>query len=281
MFSKLPVRTFVTVVHQAEVAYRELLGANRIRLEPGLRLDLPILHSIRRIDMREAMIDIPELHSYTKDNVPVKANGTLFYKVTDAEKACYEVKNYKKAVKAVGESSFRAVLGRFEFHHIISNRNELNNALEEIIGDFLKKWGIECSRCEVQHIGPQNAGVAHQLEKQMRAERRRRENNLYTQANKRSAEGLNSETTLKSEGLLQSEGKTANALNYKMDMKAKALAEQVKILSQATDLTKTEVEMLLEMNRLEHLAAIAKGENRVYFMDPKKNYPVPLLDEMK
>jgi len=114
MLTRVPRRTF-TVVHQAEVAYREMLGSNRVRLEPGLRLNVPILHSIRRVDMREAMIKVPDLAAYTKDNVPVTVSGTLFYKPTDAEKACYEVTHYNTAVAAVGESSFRAVVGRFEF----------------------------------------------------------------------------------------------------------------------------------------------------------------------
>lgn len=280
MLSRIPRRTFITVVHQAEVAYRELLGRSRVRLEPGLRLDLPILHSVRRVDMREGMIKVPDLSAYTKDNVPVTVSGTLFFKPTDAEKACYEVTNYNKAVAAVGESSFRAVVGRFEFDQIIANRNTLNQELVSVIGGSLDKWGVACSRCEVQNFGPQNKVVAAQLEKQMEAERRRRENELDTQAAIRTAEGAKARAILESEGELAAARNRADALKYEMNAEAVALAEQVTNLTASTGSAVAAQQLLLEMKRLEHLRKIAKGTNRVYFLDPAGNYPstVPITD---
>jgi regulator of protease activity HflC (stomatin/prohibitin superfamily) len=272
MFSA-PRRTFITVINQAEVAYREFLGANRIRLEPGLRLDLPLFHTVRRIDMREAMIPIPELSAYTKDNVPVKVTGTLFYRPVDAEKACYEVRDFRKSVGAVGESSFRAVVGRFEFDEIIANRNSLNTELANVIGTSLDKWGVACSRCEVQHVGPQNKEIATQLEKQMEAERRRRENELDTQAHIRTAEGAKQQAVLVSEGELVAARNRAQAMQFEMETEARALASQVKALGDAIESPARAAEILLEMKRLEHLKAIAGGQNRVYFVDPRGTFP--------
>jgi regulator of protease activity HflC (stomatin/prohibitin superfamily) len=267
-------RNFITVVNQAEIAYREFLGANRIRLEPGLRLNIPVLHQMKRIDMRETMHSIPQLAAYTKDNVPVSVTGSLFYKPVDAEKASYEVTNYYQAVAAVGESSFRAVVGRFEFDHIIAQRNELNSELVKVIGSSLDKWGITCSRCEVQHVGPQNKEVAHQLEKQMEAERRRRENELDTQARIRTAEGVKSQKILESEGAMASMNNESNSMKYKMDMEAKALADQIEIIAKVTNSSpEAAANILLEMKRLEHMKKIAEGSNRVYFVDPKGSYP--------
>ena len=298
------VRGFVTVIHQAEIAYRELLGGNRVKLEPGLRLDLPILHSIKRIDMREGMVPIPNLHAYTKDNVPVLVNGTLFYKPVDAEKACYEVSDYKDAIAKTGESCFRAVVGNFEFDQIIAQRNELNNELMRVIGKSVARWGMECGRCEVQHFGPQNTSVAQQLEKQMEAERRRRENELDTQARIRTAEGAKAqavlvsegelvaaknrsegakiETTLKSEGELAAAKNRADAAKYQMDMEAKALADQVAILTKVTKNEEMAINLLLERKRLEHLQAMAQKDNRIYFVDPEGSLPkaIPLIDSM-
>lgn len=267
-------RNFITVINQAEVAYREFLGSNRVRLEPGLRLNIPVLHQMKRIDMRETMHSIPQLAAYTKDNVPVSVTGSLFYKPVDAEKASYEVTNYYKAVAAVGESSFRAVVGRFEFDHIIAQRNELNSELVKVIGSSLDKWGIMCSRCEVQHVGPQNKEVAHQLEKQMEAERRRRENELDTQARIRTAEGVKSQKILESEGAMASMNNESNSMKYKMDMEAKALADQIEIIAKVTNSSpEAAANILLEMKRLEHMKKIAEGNNRVYFVDPKGSYP--------
>lgn len=278
-----PKRTFITVVHQAEIAYREFLGANRVRLEPGLRLNLPVLHQMKRIDMREQMHSIPQLAAYTKDNVPVTVTGTLFYKAIDAEKASYEVTNYHASVAAVGESCFRATVGRFEFDQIIAHRNELNAELVKVIGSSLDKWGIVCSRCEVQHVGPQNKDVAHQLEKQMEAERRRRENELDTQAHIRTAEGVKQQKILESEGALEAANNQTNALKYQLETEANALAEQIKAIAVVTGDSTKAADFLIEMKRLEHLKKIAEGQNRVYFVDPKGSFPttVPVVDQVK
>lgn len=280
----VPKRTFVTVVKQAEIAYREFLGASRVRLDPGLRLNVPILHQMKRIDMRETMIPIPQLSAYTKDNVPVSVTGSLFYRPVDAEKACYEVGDYSNSVAAVGESSFRAVVGRFEFDEIIAQRNELNAELMKVIGSTLDKWGISCSRCEVQHVGPQNKDVATQLEKQMEAERRRRENELDTQAHIRTAEGVKSQTILESEGALEAAKNRTNAMKYQMDMEAKAIADQISAIAEKTGGDpKTAAQVLLELKRLEHLKKVAEGANRIYFVDPKGAFPttIPVLEAVK
>lgn len=276
-------RNFITVVHQAEIAYREFLGANRVRLEPGLRLNLPVLHQLKRVDMREQIHSIPQLAAYTKDNVPVNVTGTLFYKATNPEKASYEVQNYHKSVAAVGESCFRATIGRFEFDQIIAHRNELNAELLNVIGTSLDKWGISCSRCEVQHVGPQNKDVAHQLEKQMEAERRRRENELDTQAHIRTAEGVKQQKILESEGALDAAKNETKALKYQLEIEATALAEQItKIAESTSGNQEMACNFLLEMKRLEHLKKIAEGQNRIYFIDPKSNFPtlIPTIDVM-
>lgn len=273
--------SFLTVVHQAEIAYREFLGSSRQRLEPGLRLKIPVFHSIRRINMREDMINIPELAVYTKDNVPVKIGGSLFFKPQDAEKLCYEVQNYVSAISAVGQSSFRAVIGRFEFDEIIADRNRISAELMKVLENSTEKWGISCTRCEIQHFGPQNSNVANQLEKQMDAERRRRENELDTQAHIRTAEGEKQKSVLQSEGELEAAKNRANAMKYQMDLQAQALADQIRILTKETGSASSATQVLLEMKRLEHLKEMASGPNRVYFLDPGHAFPtgtVPAID---
>lgn len=126
---KITKRPFITV---AEICYREFLGSNRIELSPGLRINIPIIHTLHRVDKRESGIDITNLNCFTKDNVPVIISKTLFYKIENAEKACFEVVNYPKAVCAVGSSSTRAVIGRFDYDETIKERNELNLELLKI-----------------------------------------------------------------------------------------------------------------------------------------------------
>ena len=130
--NKTNKRTFFSVINQAEVAYREFLGQNRVKLEPGLRINLPILHNLYRVSLKEDIVELNDQDAYTKDNVPVRVSGTVFFKVIDPDKVCFSVKNPALAVQSVGESSFRAVIGRFEYDEIISNRNSINKEMLEI-----------------------------------------------------------------------------------------------------------------------------------------------------
>lgn len=208
-----------------------------------------------------------------QDNVPVAVSGTLFYKPFDAERCCYGVTDFKAGVAAAGESTLRAVVGRFEFDHIIGDRNALNEELVRVLGDSLREWGVACTRCEVQHFGPQNKQVAAQLERQMEAERKRRENELETQAAIRTAEGRKRAAELESEGELTAARNRADAVKYAMDVQAGALADQVQRIGAATGGTDAAVRLLLEMKRLEHLAEIAKRDNKVYFIEPAGAFP--------
>ena len=276
-FTKQPhYRTLITVVNQAEIAYRELLGANRTKLDPGLRLNLPIFHKIHRVDMRERSIDVQHLGCCTKDNVPVTISGTLFFKVIDAEKACFSVKNYVSSVTAVGESTTRTIMGTFEYDAAIRSRNEITTELQKVIGDSIKEWGVECTRFEMKVFEPQNKEVAKHLEKQMEAERARRENELNTQALVRSAEGNRDAEKLKADAKFYSVQKNSEAEKYEVDQKTLAITNQLKqIKLVCTDLTNKEVlHFLLEKERLLHLEELAKNSaNKTYFLDPMSMFP--------
>lgn len=183
-------RTFITIVPQAHVAFREFLGMNRSCLQPGIHLNIPVIHSTRQFPLTEVSWQLHDMKAYTKDNVPISASGTIFGKIINPEKAAYEVNDIWASVQAVGSSCARSLIGRFEYDKIISERNLLNEELMNVIGDSINNWGIECTRFELQDFGPQNESVARQLEKQMEAERARRENELNTQAKVRTAEGI-------------------------------------------------------------------------------------------
>lgn len=274
MFNKINKRCFITVVNQAEVAYREFLGQNRIRLEPGLRLNIPIFHQLYKVSLKEHIANLDNQNAYTKDNVPVVVSGTVFYKVTDVEKAVFSVSSSYQAIKSVGESSFRAVIGRFDYDEIISNRNAINNEMMKILGNTTLTWGIITTRLEIQNFGPQNSEVAKQLEKQMQAERSRRENELQTQAEIRTAEGAKQIAVLNSEGLLISAKNKAEAHKYELTTTSSGLSEQIKSLAeQFNGDTILASKYLLEMKRLEHLQELAKTDNKVYFMSPDGVFP--------
>ncbi len=267
-------RHFITVINQAEVAYREFLGKNRVKLNPGLRLNLPIFHNTYRVSLKEHFVNLDNQNAYTKDNVPVTVSGTVFYKVVDAEKVCFTIGNPVMAVKNVGESSFRAVIGKFDYDEIIANRNDINNEMLKILGKTTVDWGMNTTRLEIQNFGPQNHEVARQLEKQMQAERSRRENELQTQADIRSAEGAKQIAILNSEGLLISAKNKSDAMKYELATTSSGLSEQISCLAKTLggDTIKAS-EFLLEMKRLEHLSKMAEKDNKVYFMSEKGLFP--------
>lgn len=275
-------RNFITVINQAEVAYRERFGQNRVRLEPGLRLNIPIVHQLYKVSLKELITPLDNQNAYTKDNVPVIVSGTVFFKVVDVEKAVFSVHNVNQAIKSVGESSFRAVIGRFDYDEIIANRNAINTEMLQILGNTTMDWGINTTRLEIQNFGPQNSEVAKQLEKQMQAERSRRENELQTQADIRSAEGAKQISILNSEGSLIAAKNKAEALKYELSATSDGLSDQINSLSNkfGGDTNKA-AQYLLEMKRLEHLQQLAGTQNKVYFIPSDGLFPsVKVLSDL-
>lgn len=267
-------RSFITVINQAEVAYREFLGKNRIKLNPGLRINLPIFHNVSRVSLKEHFVNLDNQSAYTKDNVPVTISGTVFYKVIDAEKVCFTIGNPIMSVKNVGESSFRAVIGKFDYDEIIANRNDINNEMLNILGKTTVDWGINTTRLEIQNFGPQNQEVARQLEKQMQAERSRRENELQTQSDIRTAEGAKQISILNSEGLLIAAKNKSDALKYELSTTSLGLAEQIEGLTKMFDGNSEKASAyLLEMKKLDHLEKLAGTNNKVYFMNNQGIFP--------
>ncbi len=267
-------RGFFTIINQAEVAYREFLGKNRIKLSPGLRLNMPFFHAVHRISLKEHFVGLDNQNAYTKDNVPVTVSGTVFYKVVDPEKVAFTIGNAVMSVKSVGESSFRSILGKFEYDEIIADRNNINNEMLKVLGKTTLDWGINTTRLEIQNFGPQNHEVARQLEKQMQAERARRENELQTQADIRSAEGAKQIAILNSEGLLISAKNKSDAMKYELSATSSGLAEQIEGLAkQFNGDTLKASEYLLEMKRLEHLSKMAEKDKKVYFMSDQGIFP--------
>ena len=277
MFKLIQKRNFITIINQAETAYRQFLGMNRIKLDSGIRLKIPFLHQIERVDMRERCLPIENLNGFTADNVPVSVSGALFFRVVDAEKACFSVKNYFQAVANIGESSSRSILGKFTYDSIISKRNELNSELMRTIGSSIECWGIACNRFEITNFKPQNEHVARHLEKQMEAERARRENELNTLAKVRSAEGDRDSIKLKADANFYQTKIEADSKAYTTEQNAIALAKQFEILKKVTDVEdKNVMEFVLEMERQKNLNAIAnsgKGD-KIYFINPNHMFPM-------
>jgi regulator of protease activity HflC (stomatin/prohibitin superfamily) len=273
-------RNFITIIDQATCAYREFVGQSRTKLEPGIRLNLPILHKITYVDLREQLIK-QSVTSYTKDNVPVNVNGALFFKINDPALACYGISNYINAIEAVGMSAIRSTIGQFEYDEIIRSRSSINDALSQNVD--ISKWGALCTKFEITNFEPKNKEIARQLELQMEAERKRRENELNTQAHIRTSEGEKLSQIFKAEGVKQSQILEADARKYAIDTQTDALARQIdEIAKQFNNDKQFASKYILERQRLEHLISLASSSNnKIYFIDPKHGFSqLPLISEI-
>ncbi|KAJ7621059.1 stomatin family protein [Roridomyces roridus] len=283
-------RTFLTIIEQGREGWRLSLGRDPVRLNPGLNINIPLYHSLHRVDLRESSISIPNLPGYTADNVPVSVSGSLFYRITDGYKACFEVSDVQDNIRNTGTSAVRSVLGHFSYDQVIGDRNELNKRLNAVIGNSIVNWGVECTRFEIQSFQPANREVERQLELQMEAERNRRKQLLDTQAQINVAEGQKQRVILESEGHLAAKSNEADAAfktvvreaearKEQALMEASALAQQVEALAEAVAAPgstpgplerKQALSALVELRRLEQLRAIAKGSgNSTYFFGDK------------
>ena len=173
-----------------------------VQLKPGLRLSIPIIHHVRKIDIREDGMTVERIDAYTKDNVPVALSAVLFYQVKNAYKACFDVTDYHASIRSVGTSSLRSIVGQFEYDQIIGDRNKINQEWLLVVGNSIEHWGVQTTKAEIQAFGPLDASVAKTLEKQMDAERDRRQQELNTRAKINISEGEKQSTILHSEGQL-------------------------------------------------------------------------------
>ncbi|TDL28722.1 stomatin family protein [Rickenella mellea] len=279
-------RSLFTIIHQGHEGWRLSFGRNPVKLEPGLRLMLPLYHTVQEVDMRERSVNITDLASFTSDNVPVLISGSLFFRVRNSYHACFSVDDFTSNVRNIGTSAVRSVIGVFSYDDVISDRNKINNQLHAVIGGSIEKWGVDCTRFEIQNFKPSNREVEKQLELQMAAERDRRKQLLDTQALVNVAEGHKQRTILESEGALQSQLNRAAGQKQKLIIESegsmeaarnegKALALQIEVVAKTlangtgapTEKDRTmALTALVELKRLEQLRAIANGSgNSTYF----------------
>lgn len=140
---------------------------------PGIVLIIPIIDKVVRVSLRTVAMDVPPQDVITKDNVSVKVNALLYFRVLDPAKAIVEVEDYLFATSQLAQTTLRSILGQAELDELLSARDKINQELQEIIDHHTDPWGIKVSLVEVKHIDlPQEMQRA--MAKQAEAERERR-----------------------------------------------------------------------------------------------------------
>ena len=119
---------------------------------PGLILLIPIVDKMVRVDLRTITFDVPPQDVITRDNVTVKVNAVLYFRVMDANKAIVNVENYMMATSQISQTTLRSVLGQVDLDDLLSNREHINQQLQKIIDEQTEPWGIKVSVVEVKNV---------------------------------------------------------------------------------------------------------------------------------
>ncbi|MFT4135128.1 SPFH domain-containing protein [Microbacterium sp.] len=205
----------IRIIPQAYTGVVERLGRYQRTLSPGLNLLVPFIDRLRPlVDMREQVVSFPPQPVITEDNLVVSIDTVVYFQVTDARAATYEIANYLGAVEQLTTTTLRNVVGGLNLEEALTSRDEINGQLRIVLDEATGKWGIRVSRVELKAIDPPHS-IQDSMEKQMRAERDRRAVILTAEGSKQSqileAEGRRQADILRAEGekqaaILKAEG---------------------------------------------------------------------------
>lgn len=173
IFILVYVASGVKVVRPYERGVVERLGRYKETTDPGLRIILPFVETLKKVDMREQVIDVPPQEVITQDNVAVSVDAVVYFEPTDPQRLLYNISNFVIAVTKLAQTNLRNVIGEMTLDEAFTSRERVNLALRQILDDATDKWGVRVVRVEIQRIDPP-ADVMHAMHEQMKAERTRR-----------------------------------------------------------------------------------------------------------
>ncbi len=221
---------FVKKINQGQVGLVEFLGRYTKTVGPGIVFLIPGVQTMRRVDIREQVISVPEQQIITMDNVSVAVDGIIYIQITDPYQATYDVNNVFMAVVSLAQTNLRSVLGTMALDETLSNRDLINIRLLESLDRETGKWGVKVLRVEIKRLDPPD-DIQNAMSKQMKAEREKRAQILEAEGYKQSqitrSEGDKQSAILQAEGkkeaaILQAQG-DASAEIALAEAKAKAL----------------------------------------------------------
>jgi regulator of protease activity HflC (stomatin/prohibitin superfamily) len=205
----------IRVIPQARAGVVERFGRYSRTLTPGLTIVVPFVDRIRQtVDLREQVVSFPPQPVITEDNLVVNIDSVIYFQVTEAKAATYEIANYIQAIEQLTVTTLRNVIGSMSLEKTLTSRDNINAELRGVLDEATGKWGIRVNRVELKAIDPPGS-IQDAMEKQMRAERDKRAAILQAEGQKQSqiltAEGEKQSAILRAEGrrqatILESEG---------------------------------------------------------------------------
>jgi regulator of protease activity HflC (stomatin/prohibitin superfamily) len=156
---------------------------------PGLIIVIPILQTMERVDLRTLVMDVPTQDVISKDNVSVKVNAVIYFRVTDPQKAIINVERYFEATSQLAQTTLRSVLGQHDLDEMLSERDKLNADIQEILDAQTEAWGIKVANVEIKHVDL-NESMIRAIARQAEAERQRRAKVIHAEGEKQASEML-------------------------------------------------------------------------------------------
>lgn len=215
----------VRIVRPYQKGLVEQLGKYKETVDPGFHLIAPIYQTLRPVDMREQVVDVPPQEVITEDNVVVSVDAVIYYEPTEPQRLVYNVANFMLAVTKLAQTNLRNLIGDMQLDEALTSREKINTELREILDDATDKWGVRVARVEIQRIEPP-ADVMHAMHEQMKAERTRR-------AVVTSAEGERQAAITRAEGERQAVVLRADGDKQQRILRAEGEAEAIQRVAEA------------------------------------------------
>ena len=231
------VATNVRIVPQATVYVIERLGAYHATWETGLHVKIPFFDRVaKRVSIKEQVVDFKPQPVITKDNVTMQIDTVVFFQITDAKLYAYGVERPLSAIENLCATTLRNIIGDMELDHTLTSRDIINSRITSILDTATDKWGIKVNRVELKNIIPP-AEIQDAMEKQMKAERQKRESILRSEGEKASkilvAEGEKESQILQAQAEKEAAILRADAVREQKIREAQGEAEAVMLVQKA------------------------------------------------
>ena len=252
----------VRIVPQARAGVVERFGRYSRTLTPGLALVIPFVDRVRPLlDLREQVVSFQPQPVITEDNLVVNIDTVLYFQVTDAKDATYEIANYVQGIEQLTVTTLRNVIGTMTLEKTLTSRDSINAELRGVLDDATGKWGIRVNRVELKAVDPP-ASIQDAMEKQMRADRDKRATILQ-------AEGERQSAILRAEGEKQSAILKAQGQRESMMLQAEGQSKAIETVFKAIHDGKPDAE-LLAYQYLQMLPQIAQGDSNKVWIIPSE-----------
>jgi regulator of protease activity HflC (stomatin/prohibitin superfamily) len=273
VIAAVAVARSVRIVPQAQAGIVERFGRYHRTLNAGLNMLVPFIDRLRPlIDLREQVVSFPPQPVITKDNLVVGIDTVIYFQVTDARAATYEIANYVAAVEQLTVTTLRNVVGGMELDEALTSRDKINGELRRELDEATGKWGLRVSRVELKAIEPPGS-IQDSMEKQMRADRDKRAAILSAEGAKQSAiltaEGEKTAAVLRARGEAEAAVVRAEADATAQAARARGQAEAIGTVFRAIHEGNPDSK-LLAYQYMQMMPQIAQGDSNKLWIVPSE-----------